>query len=233
MSDTTIETAPEAPSHWLGAAAVRRMRMPGPPLGRPLPSRIGSLASGVSRFAAATSRPVEVRRALAGPDPTASLEGYVRPPRWWVPMPASPEVAASAPAAPGRAVGLRRAVAAASSTPSWLAPSRSMPVEQLGGRELPRAARSVPNEQSWSPGGIVGGLQAEVANVRRHTETVAAGPMLMAADQARLHAATVARKNAEAAASAPASMAPARPSAPPPAPVRRTPAASEIGRAHV
>ncbi|MFC6342261.1 hypothetical protein ACFP8W_09750, partial [Nocardioides hankookensis] len=68
MTTTSAETSAPADLR-LGRDVVRRMRLPGPPLGQPLPSRIGSLASSVSRFAAATSRPIDVRRALIGPGP--------------------------------------------------------------------------------------------------------------------------------------------------------------------
>ncbi len=310
-----------APRPWLGAAVVRRMRLPGPPLDRPLPSRIGTLASGVQRFALSTSRPVEIRRALAGPDP--SFGGAMRPPRWWVPTSprqagddhtpdtaatvrtpvfsgsdapdapsgripgatASPEGAtasaaqrvvlrrraadspnadspnagpvtsgvvggtnvadatpgsvvaggaghsahsANGPAAadagqvaatsahiarstdtvPGAAdavgsgsasatetsvggsLGGSQAAGSASSAAEavapWLTPATTVDAAELEERGLPRAARTVPNEETYSPGGLLSGLTGRVAPVRRHAEVVAAGPMLVAADQARL-----------------------------------------------
>ena len=77
LNDETPDTA--RPGTPLGRAVVRRLRLPGPPLGARLPSRIGSLASSVQRFAAATSRPVDVRRSLMGP---GTRPGEVRPPRW-------------------------------------------------------------------------------------------------------------------------------------------------------
>jgi alkylation response protein AidB-like acyl-CoA dehydrogenase len=52
----------------LGHEVVRRLRRPGPPVGKLRPAPVGSLASAVVRFAAATARPVTFRRVLGGPD---------------------------------------------------------------------------------------------------------------------------------------------------------------------
>ena len=49
MSRPPDPDAPLATAPWLGTAVRRRFRMPGPPVGRPLPSRIGTLTSAVSR----------------------------------------------------------------------------------------------------------------------------------------------------------------------------------------
>ncbi|HZZ95421.1 MAG TPA: hypothetical protein VFE19_00285 [Jatrophihabitantaceae bacterium] len=160
----------------LGREAAARLRLPGPPRARSRPSRIGSIASSSARFAAGTARPIAVRRALAGPDvvPVRSYRNAgVAPPRWWTPEAEAP-----------REVATRR-----SFTPA-----------ELPARGLPRAVRRVPDQQTWTPGGIVAGLHAEVANVRRMDATTAAGPMLMAHDRARLapskRAAAVARSGA-------------------------------------
>ena len=187
----------------LGREAAGRLRLPGPPLGKPLPSRIGSLASSVERFASSLSRPVEIRRSLRGP---GSHEDSVRPPRWWTgDTPQSGE--ASAP-------------------PQWLRRTRRVDPRELPARQLPRAAHAVPNEQTYTPGGIVNGLHAEVARVRRMNDVVAAGSMLTSADRSRLGAATAARRRAEAVRSAtpyssagrPASRTPSVDTAPPGSP---------------
>jgi len=194
MTDTPAD--PTAPADLrLGRDVVRRMRLPGPPIGTPLPSRIGSLASSVTRFAAATSRPVDVRRALIGPGPHG-LAGSSAPPRWWTPVASAPD---SPAAAPDSAAGeVRRTPAAAA--PAWLAPARPVAIRRLPERSLPRAAREVPNEGTWTPGGIVGGLRGEVARVRRLEEVVAVGPMLTQTDRAKLNAGLAARNAQQAAA---------------------------------
>jgi hypothetical protein len=184
----------------LGRQAVGRLRLPGPPLDRPLPSRIGSLASGVQRFVSSLSRPVEIRRALAGP---GSHEGSVAPPRWWTGAPEPAEPSTTGRPAP------------------WLASARQVASHDLPGRQLPRATRAVPNESTYTPGGIVGGLRSEVARVRRMDEVAAAGPMLTSADRTKLNAAAVRRRQASAAVS---SAPPVRPT--PRASVQRTAAAA-------
>ena len=70
----------------LGREIGVRWRRPGPPVGRPRPAPIGSVARASSRFVQGWGRPVTVRRALAGPSsvPTASTSDLqTRPPRWW------------------------------------------------------------------------------------------------------------------------------------------------------
>ncbi|MDT4902887.1 MAG: hypothetical protein QOH52_903, partial [Pseudonocardiales bacterium] len=143
----------------LGPAVAQRMRRPGPPLGRLRPARPGSVASSVQRFAAATSRPIRVRRALEGPAALSvhPTSGPIAPPRWW--------------------------------TPTRAAERDSLPpvaVAELPARGLPRAVRRVPNEQTWTPGGIAVGMKADVVQVPRRAEVTAAGPMLMQQDRARL-----------------------------------------------
>lgn len=51
---------------------------------------------------------------------------------------------------------------------------------------LPRAARRIPNEQTWSPGGIADSLVAQVARVRRLEEVQAVGPMVSQHERSRL-----------------------------------------------
>ncbi|WP_370250067.1 hypothetical protein [Nocardioides sp.] len=170
-----------------------RLRRPGPPLGRPLPTRVGSLASSVQRFASSVGMPVDVRVAMRGP----GLSHGTRPPRWWVP-------AAPTEIEPATGAVIGRSVAPAA---RWLAGSGT--VSGLPERGLPRAARGVPDEDSYSPGGIVGGLRPETVRVRRHPEVTATGPMLTSGDQRRLSASTVRRRvRAEAAAATAAVPAP-------------------------
>ncbi|WP_345522545.1 hypothetical protein [Nocardioides conyzicola] len=194
---TPSSEAPAPVELRLGRDVARRMRLPGPPVGRPLPSRIGSLASSVSRFAAATSRPVDVRRALIGPDPRG-LSASSAPPRWWTPVERQPESPASAPDSGDAAV--RRTTDAPGGTPAWLSSARPVAIRRLPERSLPRAAREVPNEATWTPGGIVGGLRGEVARIRRMDEVAAVGPMLTQNDRAKLNAGMAARQAQQAAA---------------------------------
>ncbi len=162
-------SAPEASQ--FGRGIVTRLRVPGPPRIRRRPALIGSLASSCSRFASATARPVAVRRSLGGPEVVrvrSFRDANVAPPRWWTgPEPEVEEPGAPTPAPPA----IRRESAAAA----------------LPARGLPKAVRRVPNEQTYTPGGIVAGLHAEVVNVRRSDATVAAGPMLMNHDRVRLN----------------------------------------------
>ena len=70
----------------LGREIGVRWRRPGPPVGRPRPAPIGSVARASSRFVQGWGRPVTVRRALAGPSsvPTSgTADLQTRPPRWW------------------------------------------------------------------------------------------------------------------------------------------------------
>jgi hypothetical protein len=160
----------------LGREVAGRMRLPGPPRVRRRPARIGSIASSSMRFAAATARPIPVRRSLAGPE-TVSVRSYrdagVAPPRWWTPD--------------ADQHGADQAAGQSSGT-SAAPVRRALVHEELPARGLPRAVRRVPDETTYTPGGIVAGLHAEVANVRRMDATRAAGPMLMAHDKARLTA---------------------------------------------
>ncbi len=209
MTTTPEETRTDAdrPELVLGRGVVRRMRLPGRPIGQPLPTRIGSLASSVSRFAAATSRPVDIRRALAGPGPQG-MDGSSAPPRWWRP---TDRETADAPGAP--------------QPPAWLAPARPVAIRRLPERGLPRAAHAVPDESSWSPGGILGGLRAEVVRVRRLDEVTAVGPMLTQTDRTKLNAGMAAR-----AASVRAGGTPAPPSTPPNAAPHSTPSVPALRR---
>jgi hypothetical protein len=210
MTESAPDIAGPGDRNRLGRQAVARMRLPGPPLDRPLPSRVGSLASGVQRFASSLSRPVEIRRALAGP---GSHEGNVRPPRWWAGDPAADESASTGSLAVPAA---RR----------WQPEARTVSTGDLPGRQLPRAARSVPNESSYTPGGIVDGLRGEVARVRRLDDVTAAGQMVTSADRAKLSAATTVRRRAAAlAASAPVAPASRPVSAPAPTPTAAAPSA--------
>src|SRR5207302_5726253 len=69
----------------LGRSVARRFRRPGPPLSRPRPSPIGSVAMAATRFAAATAHSPDVRRSLRGPEPVRPrpVADGVQPPRWW------------------------------------------------------------------------------------------------------------------------------------------------------
>ena len=166
---TTPDTA-EPDNAAFGRGVVDRLRVPGPPRIRRRPAWIGSVASSSARFAAGTARPVAVRRMLGGPEVVTARsyrDAYVAPPRWWTPAEPEPDAASVAPPAQT----LRRSPGQAAALPA---------------RGLPKAVRRVPNEQTYTPGGIVAGLHAEVINVRRSEATVAAGPMLMNHDRQRL-----------------------------------------------
>ncbi|MEO9140181.1 MAG: hypothetical protein ABI345_14085, partial [Jatrophihabitans sp.] len=141
----------------LGRDVGRRLRRPGMPAGHQRPARLGSIASAVTRFAASTSRPVTMRRALQGPASVAvptSSASEVAPPRWW--------------------------------TPTHTEHADSTGVDELPARGLPRAVRRVPNQETWTPGGIATGMRPDIVNVRRPAAVTAAGPMLMQQDKARL-----------------------------------------------
>ncbi|MDP9093586.1 MAG: hypothetical protein M3N95_11805, partial [Actinomycetota bacterium] len=164
------------PATRLGRAVVSRLRLPGPPRGRERPSRIGSVASSSIRFAAAAGRPAEVRRSLRGPGlarVNSFSEAGTRPPRWWTP----PEAAFAPDHEGARTASFTREVRGG----------------DLPERGLPRAVRNVPNEQTWTPGGIVGSLVSSVAPVRRLDEVSAAGAMLTQHDRSKLSAVTAAR----------------------------------------
>lgn len=84
VAETT--NAPTDPATRLGRAVGVRWRRPGPPVGGSRPAQIGSVAQASRRFVRGIGRPVMVRRALAGPQATATastLDQSVRPPRWW------------------------------------------------------------------------------------------------------------------------------------------------------
>jgi hypothetical protein len=139
----------------LGQLVAGRFRRPGPPLSRPRPSPIGSVAMAATRFAAATAHSPEVRRSLRGPEPVRarSVAGNgVQPPRWWQYWWSSrshDESAARAPALPA-----------------------------LPPRGLPRVVRTG-HADSARPGHMVGGLAGDVARVRRPPEVTSVGPMLV------------------------------------------------------
>ncbi|TNC17051.1 hypothetical protein FHE66_12190, partial [Georgenia sp. 311] len=156
-----------APRHPLGTEAARRWRRPGPAVRSPRSALLGLLASGATRFAAGTGRPVAVRRMLAGPDElrVQRLSGAtVRPPRWWHP---SPEPVT--PALPER--GLRRAAAPVPDERTWRPGSFSaatapkavpmrLPAEvQAAGRmitSLDTRRRSAPPRRAPDPGNPTG-----------------------------------------------------------------------------
>jgi hypothetical protein len=141
-----MSTAPddESAAAPLGPAVQHRLRLPGPPGGR-RDATIGSLAARATRFAAATARPVPVRRSLAGPGtfirPNA-VASIVAPPRWWTPREAG---------------------------------GGGWPPDALPPRALPRAVRRVPDEQTYAPGGISERLAPSDVRVRRLTETAIGG----------------------------------------------------------
>jgi len=194
----------------LGRAVFARMRLPGPPAGRVRPARIGSVATSAARFAAGTSRPVPVRRALAGPEVTP-VHRYrdvaVTPPRWWAPTVQylGAESARHVDAAP--AGGRPRRPLHRTAAP--------VSVSDLPARGLPRAVRRVPNEETWTPGRIADTLTPTVVPVRRMDAVAAAGPMLSSQERAAQIAASAA---------APANRRPP-PATPPPARPRPQPSA--------
>jgi hypothetical protein len=167
----------------LGRDVVRRLRLPGQPLGVPRPARIGSIASSAVRFAAATSRPIAFRRALSGPE-VRHIRSYrdaaVLPPRWWLP-PAEPTTG-------GRSWRGRRDGAHHG--------ARHVKTQELPARGLPKAVRRTPNEQSWTPGGIVESLGATVAQVRRFEAVSAAGAMLTQQERAAIEASVTRNRRA-------------------------------------
>ncbi len=182
----------------LGADVARRMRLPGPVLGRVRPPRIGSIASSSVRFAQALTRPARARQWLQGPTPVRVnrlLRAPTRPPRWWLPM----ELTAR-----GERVRSKRLVI-------------GQP-EQLPPRGLRRAVHRIPNEETWTPGGMLERLVGVMVPVRRLDAVTAAGPMLMSQDTAKLNAAT-ARRTPQPAGAAPGPRpAPRAPAGTPPGP---------------
>ncbi|MCL2781293.1 MAG: hypothetical protein FWD74_07365 [Actinomycetia bacterium] len=138
------------PVHPLGDAVATRLRFPGPAAGRERRFPIGVVAASAQRFAAATGRPAVLRRALAVADPITP----------------------------------RMHTAAASVTlPRWWTPNDvpRVPAEEaraLPRRGLPRAARQVPNEQTYTPGAIAESLISTEARVRRLAETAAVGSVV-------------------------------------------------------
>ena len=144
----------------LGQSVAGRFRRPGPPLSRPRPSPIGSLAMAATRFAAATAHSPDVRRSLRGPEPVRarSIAGQgVSPPRWWQywwSLRGGDESASSAPAASATAL------------------------PALPPRGLPRVVRTGEGGGA-RPGHMVGRLAGDVARVRRPPEVTSVGPMLV------------------------------------------------------
>jgi len=140
----------------LGRAAAQRLRRPGPRLGRPRPPLIGSLASSSVRFAHGWGRPVEVRRALAGPATDVTprrAPQEVSPPRWWSQV------------APLRAEQASHEQAAA------------VP------RGLPRMVDAIPAERR--PGSVRDRLAPQTVRVRVTPDVTSAGRMVSSADDAR------------------------------------------------
>ncbi len=159
----SIDTGDLPAELWLGRQLTHRMRLPGPDGHRSRPARIGSLASSSRRFADSLTRSAPARRTLQGPS-LARVHTYrdagAAPPRWWHP----------------------------SLLPETREADRT--AERLPTRGLPRAVRRVPNEHSWTPGGILGSLTSQVLPVRRNPAVTAAGPMLMQRDTQQLVAAS-------------------------------------------
>ncbi|MGX7681848.1 hypothetical protein ACSMXN_23445 [Jatrophihabitans sp. DSM 45814] len=165
----------------LGGDIARRLRRPGPPLGTLRPSGVGSIASSALRFASSTGRAVPLRRLLHGPGDVRVRrigEADTRPPRWWTPPAVEAAGEATSPIARTARTGGARAQPAVARIEDVDLPSRA----------LPRAVRRVPDEQTWTPGGIVENLTSTVVQVRRMDEVTAAGPMVNRQDAARLSA---------------------------------------------
>ncbi len=149
MSESQLG-GPDAAENRLGRQVAARLQPPGP-AGRDGTGLIGLTAHRLRTFAAGTGRSAAIRRALAVPEPARvqrTAAAAVVPPRWWAPD-----------ATPAR-------TAAEAVTRSGLPP-----------RGLPRAVRRVPDESSWTPGGIADSLVPAEIRVRRHSEVSAAGPM--------------------------------------------------------
>ena len=146
----------------LGRAVYMRFRPPGPPLRRPRPAPIGSLASASTRFVASLARPPAVRRSLRGPagdrllSPAALSDAPVRPPRWWT------SLGHRTDADHGSAADL---------------PPRGLRLMTQQGPAGNAGVRS-------APGRIAGALVADVAPVRRYADVKAAGPMLTQRERA-------------------------------------------------
>ncbi len=195
----------------LGPAAAARLRFPGPRSGRQRAFPIGALAAKIHRFAATTQRPSALRRAVAAADPIA--------------------------------VRQHTSAAEAIAPPKWWSPEDVPQVSlqtasALPPRGLPRAVRRVPNEQTYTPGGISRSLVPAEVRVRRVAETAAVGTSVRdskinaaaahvivakeAHEAQRKHDADVARR-APAAAATPAA-APAPPNATTPARAMSNPA---------
>jgi hypothetical protein len=180
----------------LGPGLVNRFRLPGPQ--RPRPPRVGSVATGATRFAAGTVRPVAVRRALASPTPIrpARAGEQVRPPRWWSMHRLFDDPAADLDTTPMPPRGLRRAV-------------RSRLTD------------------SPAPGTLATDMTATTLPVRRHPDAAAAGPMLMEHDRQRRAPQRPSATTSVAAGVPPGKLPggstarPASPAAPPSVPIRR------------
>ncbi|HET8718335.1 MAG TPA: hypothetical protein VFM50_11360, partial [Nocardioidaceae bacterium] len=191
----------------LGRDVTHRLRLPGAPAPLRRAASVGRLGASATRFAAGVGRPVQVRRALVGQSPArvrSTGAAPVSPPPWWSMV---------------TATGMNRATEADPAPIATTTPLRRS--TDLPARGLPRAARKVPDADTWTPGGIVNSLVTQVARVRRFDDVVAAGPMVE-------RTLATNRRNASAsktAAAAPWPDPPAR-TAPPPAPVRRASAPS-------
>jgi Meckel syndrome type 1 protein len=162
MTTSVASPAREDDATRLGRAAAGRFRLPGFAAGRGGNSSIGRSAVQAGRFAASTARPVHVRRMLTGSASDVATEqpGVLRPPRWWR------ELAALDGSTPGP-------------EPTDLPP-----------RGLPRAVRRVPNPETWTPGGLVGGITPREVDVQRPRDVRAIGQL---PGQNKLHAAAAAQ----------------------------------------
>lgn len=147
---------PDDPTR-LGRAVARRLRRPGPRLGTPRPSPIGSVASSSVRFARGWGRSVEIRRALAGPATPIQVrarDDLVRPPRWWTP----------------RSLGHE---------------STTVDDVESRARGLPLMVRRIPADPAHQPGAARARYAPVTVRVRVTEDVRAAGRMTTAADHAR------------------------------------------------
>ena len=204
---------------YLGRDVWVRLRLPRVAHRRRGLARIGSVGFASRRFAAVLAQPPSYRARVGGPQvvrPNSLAGATTTPPRWWQlglapveeradwrrALSSAPIGSSSAPIGSSSApIGSSSAPIGSSSAPigSSSAPiGRADDGEPMPPRGLPRAARSAPHDQTWTPGGIVNGLVAQVAAVRRHTEVAAAGPMLTSHDRAKLAASDAARPRPEA-----------------------------------
>ncbi len=166
---------------------------------------IGIVGMAAQRFAAGVARPVEIRRQLAGPGEIRprGFEPVSAPPRWWVPVEHRPTHAPAHVSAPAHASAHSSArsatpVTAATATPPPIPPAMPLPTSTqahapdlrswgttaasivstpLPARGLPRAARLVPTEKTYSPGGFAATMRGAPIPVRRMKEVVGVGSM--------------------------------------------------------